>query len=345
MLKPIYFPFTNISKPVFDGINTCFRQTIVYQPSELTVPENLEKWSDSHRLEIRIPVKGDEERLATILKDYNDWAKIHQEKHGLKHAFIRAVGNTTPFFDDTSSSKIKADIKGISRGDDLPQRLDSLFNARVFLALAQEFDLQNEALSHDLNFLGKLENDLINNIRGDSRPDSSFTPWATEKILAIDDSSDYMIPQRITAWTRLMQSDQHLDPEQMAGIFITSSRSVISHLLDSVSHAEQLYNFENIPVTEEPHPAFESWQNNLMDSLHLWVTNPWPFKTEGLLHPPAVQRADRTVSLAFYMVPGETPGGFFSRYGELEFPAVEAQNKDSRFKNILIAYLDAYQSI
>ena len=71
-MKPIYFPFTYISKPVVDALGFCFRQSIVYQPARFTVSESLQNWSQDGLLEIRIPFEGDEERLEPLLpiQDY-----------------------------------------------------------------------------------------------------------------------------------------------------------------------------------------------------------------------------------------------------------------------------------
>jgi hypothetical protein len=325
MLKPIYFPFTTISKPVFDAIKTGFRQTIVYQPADLTVPENLQKWSENNQLQLRIPVKGDEEKLAAILKAYKEWAKLHYEKQGLKQAFIRAVRNTSPFFDETSASQIKADIKGKTRGDGLSKRPDWLFDSRVFLAMAQEFDQQNEALRNDFDLLGKMENDLVKNFQDQSGQVSDFARKTMENMLPTDDSADYMIPERMKAWARLVMSDQHLHQELMPGLFITNSRAVISYLLDSSSHAEQVFRFESIPVIEKPHPMLESWQDSLMDTLNRLASTPWPYQLKKISHPPPDKIANRTVSLNFYIMPGEMPSGFIARYGEYEYPSVEAQ--------------------
>ena len=66
-MKPVYFPFTFISRPVIEAVSACFRQIVVYQPSERHVPEQMRQWAESGMLEIRIPVKEDEERLEADL--------------------------------------------------------------------------------------------------------------------------------------------------------------------------------------------------------------------------------------------------------------------------------------
>jgi hypothetical protein len=156
-----------------------------------------------------------------------------------------------------------------------------------------------------------------------------------------DDSADYMIPERMKAWARLVLSDQHLYQELMPGLFVTHSRAVISYMMDSASLAEQVFRLESIPVSEKPHPTLESWQDSLMDALHLLVSTPWPYQLQRISHPPSDKIVKRTVSLNVYIMPGELPSGFISRYGESAYSSVEAQNANTQFKNILIAHIDA----
>ena len=207
--------------------------------------------------------------------------------------------------------------------------------------MAQEFDQQNEALRNDFDLLEKMENDLVKNFQDQSVQASDFAPKTMENMLPKDDSADYMIPERMKAWARLVLSDQQIHQELMPGLFITNSRAVISYLLDSAPHAEQVFRFESMPVIEKPYPMLESWQDSLMDTLNRLASTPWPYQLQKISHPPADKIANRMVSLNFYIMPGEMPRGFISRYGEYEYPPVEAQNTNTRLKNILIAHIDA----
>jgi hypothetical protein len=86
-MKPIYFPFTFISEPVFDALSACFGKIVVYQSSKVNIPENMKEWDNSGKLEIRIPIEGDEEKIDNILQDFKTWAQLHQgsELSFLKH--------------------------------------------------------------------------------------------------------------------------------------------------------------------------------------------------------------------------------------------------------------------
>ena len=138
-MKPIYFPFTHISPKIFKALSACFRQTVVYQPSSRKVPEKMQAWRKSGGLDIRIPVEGNEKEIDEILKDYWAWVNLHQ---GSEIAFLKTQADKIPLFDETSTRQIMADIKNKGgRQNRSQEKPDPLFEARLFLHVAQELDL------------------------------------------------------------------------------------------------------------------------------------------------------------------------------------------------------------
>ena len=179
-MKPIYFPFTYISEPVLEALSAFFKQIIVYQPSSLNIPESMQKQADSGLLEIRIPVNGDENKIDNILKDYKSWANIHQ---GSEMAFFKTKPDIIPFFGEFSTSQIKADIKKKKQKQQNEKKQDSLLNARIFLHMAQEFDLQNLEINKALLLSEEKTLDLIDNLKGEDEDELSFKGNDREKIL------------------------------------------------------------------------------------------------------------------------------------------------------------------
>ena len=86
-------------------------------------------------LDIRIPVEANGEFLDKVLKDYRAWVNIHQ---GTETAFLAARANKIPFFDENASSQIRADLKKIGKQIPAEEKPDPLFNAKLFLHMAQE---------------------------------------------------------------------------------------------------------------------------------------------------------------------------------------------------------------
>jgi len=52
-MKPIYFPFTYISKPVAEALYACFGKAIVYHPSSKNIPEETHRLVERGLLDIR----------------------------------------------------------------------------------------------------------------------------------------------------------------------------------------------------------------------------------------------------------------------------------------------------
>lgn len=334
-MKPIYFPFTYISKPVVEALGACFRQTVVYQPSSQNVPEKMRKWEKKGVLDIRVPVKSDENKLDAVLKDYRAWVNFNQ---GSEISFLKTHAHTIPFFDDTSVLKIREDIKknaqaGQFHKNHAQKETDLLFNSRMFLHVAQEFDIQNREINRDFLLLEAMEQDLIKNLKGENETLSMENNL--NHTLKTDDPGSYMTSERIEAWGHLLRHDQ-----EISGVFITSSRSAFEHLIDKASTAEKLIRFDTITMLENGAEAAERWQDNLMEQLDMLARNSWPASTDGIEIAPADKGDGKKVALTLYILPGETPHEFFARcVGHNVLQAGEG-DKDIKFKNTLIGLIE-----
>jgi len=329
-MKPIYFPFTYISRPVIQALSACFRQTVVYQPSALRIPEEMHKWTESGVLDIRVPVKGREDKLAAILKDYENWTNLH---HGGALDYFKARHDSVPFFDETSASQIRADIKGENRKSQSQDKSEDLLNARFFLHIAQDLDLQNNKLSRDLLLIEAMEQNFMNNLKGEDKiPQPETTAKGKFKI---DDHGIYMTAERLEAWIHLGQYDQ-----QASGLYITTSRSVFDELMDCAPEAEMLIGFDAVPVYESRTREIERWQDGLFKNLNTLLTNPWPLSTDEMFELPAANGYDKTVAIKFYVIAGEAPQKFFARCVDSASLSGEDEKTAGTIKNTLIGIIE-----
>ncbi|MCG2757406.1 MAG: hypothetical protein L6263_03090 [Desulfobacteraceae bacterium] len=328
-MKPIYFPFTYISEPVLEALSAFFKQIVVYQPSSLNVPESMQKLADSGLLEIRIPVKGDENKIDNILKDYKSWANIHQ---GSEMAFFKMNPDKIPFFDDSSALQIKADIKKKKQKQQNEKKQDSLLNARIFLHIAQEFDMQNWEINKNLLLLEEKTLNLIDNLKGED--ELSFKENDIKKTLKTDYQSDYMTPDRIIAWTHMLQYDQDISE-----LFITNNRSAIEHLIEKTPEAKIVLNIDSIPLTNSDDEKREKWQNSLNEQLELILGDSLPVSEDIKIKSPFDKDDGKKVSLTLYLVPGESPYKFFTRSAWHKTPVKEI-NKEASFNNTLIGFVE-----
>jgi hypothetical protein len=329
-MKPIYFPFTYISKPAAQALAACFAQTAVYQLSTSKVPDEMRESVDNGILEIRIPVHDNGEKLDAIVKEYRTWADVHR---GSEIGFLKSMADKIPFFDESSSSQIRAQIKETEKETPSREKPDPLFHARLFLHMAQELDLQNDRLTRDLVAVDAMEEDFMKALKGENEDDPVRA--GAIKALETDDPGHYMTRERIKSWTLLMQQDP-----QVSGLFITHSRAVLDLLMDRMPEMEQVTRFDAVPAGIPDAEARASWQDELIKHLENLATGPWPAEVEAMANPPEVPGSESTVALTLFIAPGKTPHEFFAQC--LETYALQAESKpDSpRFKNTLIGLVE-----
>jgi hypothetical protein len=329
-MKPIYFPFTFMTKPVCQTLAACFRQTAVYQISSIKIPDEMQQLEKSGILDIRIPVKYDGDKLDAIIKQYRSWANSHQ---GSEMAFLKARAHEIPFFDETSTRQIAADIKskgGHQNGSQ--EKSDPLLNAGLFLHLAQEYEIQNLTLTEDLQAVEAMEQDFMKDLKGESQDLDEEA--ALEKRLGAHDPGYYMTKERVHAWTRIMQRDQ-----EGSGIFVTTSRSVFESLIDSTPEAELVGVLDAIPVVDNEVEALETWRDELMKHLEMLATVVWIAKTDPIITAPKIAGCETTVSLTLYIVPGKTPHEFFNHYVEHDVFNYKEKYQKVKLKNTLLGFI------
>lgn len=163
-MKPIYFPLTYISEATAAALASCFGQTAVYQPCSRNVPETMQKYAEDGVLDIRVPAKKDDERLEAVFNAYKAWAELHQ---GSELAFFKTRKDAVPFFGDTCPSQIRSELRKDMQGPaEEQEKTDPLFNARLFLCMAQESDIRNIEVSRDMTAFESKERDMLNALKG-----------------------------------------------------------------------------------------------------------------------------------------------------------------------------------
>jgi len=329
-MKPTCFPFTYIPKSVGKALSACFRQTAVYQISGTKIPEEMQELVKDGILDIRIPVEVNGEFLDKILKDYRSWVNIHQ---GTETAFLAAMANKIPFFDESASSQIRADIKKIGKQIPAEEKPDPLFSAKLFLHMAQEFDLQKKGLDQDLMDIDAMEDDFMKNLKWED--DDDHARAVARRQWDKDDPGHFMTTERINAWVSIMLQDS-----QASGLFITTSRAVLEHLIDIVPEMEQVIRLDAIPIDVDEDETLSNWQDGLIETLEMLATGNWPAPMDDIANPPEIPGSEEKVSLTLYIVPNKTPYEYFADCVETDVFQAESAKTGIRFKNTLIGLIE-----
>ena len=327
-MKPVYFPFTYVSDRVAEALAGGFGQFIVYRPLNDKVPEEMQRWIQRGLLELRVPVSEYEQVLKTAVKNYLDWANLHLRDSAVKPAEIKSRMGALPFFDDFSSAKIVADVKEKIQGGSTDKIPDSTLSARLFLCLAQEFDRQNQEAVRELYRYHQKNAQLIKQLKMEEDPLADELQMEPTPDLL----SDYMVIDRVQAWTRIF----HRDPDESA-LFVTSSSPVMAHLLERSPTAARLMHLESMPLGIEKTAAGESWRENLAFNLVQWARNEKGAAAAVLNDAVDLPPSENNVSLDVYLVPDQIPCEFFARCADLNdtVPCVQP----GKFENTLIALI------
>lgn len=329
-MKPIYFPFTYIPESLGKALAACFGQIAVYQISGEKVPEDMQNLVKDGILDIRIPMEINSELLDKIYNDYRVWIDTHQ---GTEIAFLKTMAHEIPYFDENASSQIRAEIKKTTRQTPIQKKPDSLFNAGLFLHMAQEYDLQNERLSRDLRDIDTMEADFMKDLKGEEEDIQSSA--MKHKPIEIQDPGRYMTAERLSAWTSFMLKDP-----QDSDVFITTSRAVIEHIIDIWPETKQINRFDAVSLGGEQDDAWASWQREFMKSLEMLAAHSQPDGADDMAAPPEASGTKTNISLTLYGVPKKLPRECFSRFVETHALHDDSIKTSPPFKNTIIGLIE-----
>jgi len=228
-------------------------------------------------------------------------------------------------------SQIRADISKRSGIDQAPKESDDIFSARLFLHIAQEFDLHNIDLNQNLRSIENVEQELFKSLHGEDEALHQHT--VGKELFHAEDPGLFLPVQRLKAWTRLMQPDR-----EMSGVFITTSRFVFDELLDKLPGLELVIGLDSIPL----HAGRDEtkWQDDLLESLNRLCCNAWPVSTDGMFAVASPDGYDQCVSIKLYIAAGEIPYDVFARCLAGNSLPAEFQTEAARFKNTLIGIIE-----
>ena len=338
-MTPIYFPHTFVTRPVMEAVQACFRPVVLYQPTAMDIPPPLREWEKTGQVELRVPVSAEEEKLASLLTDFRNWAALHRDKRGIDLAYFRTRKDRWPFFDETSGAWILADIKG--KGRTVTPSYDTrLLNARLLLCIAQEMDAQNDSVLTDLRQANEMEKSLFRHLRGDEA-----IPHLETGALRAEPGAgaDYMINERIGAWALLAAEDAIQKGPDASGIFVTTSRSVAAYLTETRPAAVKVFEAADVPVDSGRPEIMDNWRRGLLERLiDLVRADQAAEASDNKNWPPVpiVEGPAGGATLRVYLFSGQSPGtllrGAFSTSDE---PATGGE-VETRLKNTVVAWID-----
>lgn len=302
-MTPIYFPFTWADASTLQSITTVFPKIAIYQPARQQTPLWLHPFEKAETIEIRVPIPEECEHLKIMAADYQNWARLHQ---GNDLAFLKSRMTDAPFIDHLSS-RIQSEILHYEETLQTPSR-NPVFNARLFLEIAADYDAQQSALNTDLASIEHLENRLMAAIGGPSEVEETVAIGNFS--LAPDHPGDFMTAERLQAWSTLfLADDHHRTPDD---IWITPRSSVIDWIREEYEMA-QILEINCIPIRKTVDDNFRFWQENILTYLTHLQKTPWPAPLKTFEPPDSEYAWEDAVSVKGYLLPNLSPDHFFQK--------------------------------
>lgn len=315
-MKPVYMPYNYLSEPQATAICDILGTVVLPSPFNSVRSHRIRQLAGEGKIEIHAHNAPDDDDLITAMHDFRQWADLHAGKRGGISEFLMKRRSLTPFFDDTSTAQIRAEIKrerGAIRPDHSAERL---FGFRLFLALAQDFDEKSDEINQEFDAIQEIEREVLNDLKGEGH-----VPPEIRGSAGLMDSIDYMLPERMKNWAGLFLTNP-VD----SGIFVTSSRSVVDCLIDDI--ADRVH-----PVACDCDMAWiRSWccvngdddlAAKLNDKMKMLVESPSPLDQLAKIEKiPSGADAHAIIPprLSCWLVAGMPPHDLFSRFTEITPP-------------------------
>ncbi len=254
-------------------------------------------------LEIRVPVTKDSDKLETLVADYQNWARLHQ---GSDLAFLKTRQPAAPFIDHLSS-QIRSDILHYQDSPTDPAH-DPVFNARLFLEIAAAYDAQQAELNCDLAKIQNLEKRFAAAL-GDHAEMEEPVPLGNMPLFQ-DDPGDFMLAERLQAWSILFLQDQ--SQRTADDLWVTSRLSVVEWLRDEVD-MEPVLEINCIPIQKTIDDNTRFWQESIMAYLSQLQTAPWPSAVKTFEPPSSDYAWENAVSVKGFIIPNQRPDSLLQK--------------------------------
>lgn len=234
---PVCFPFTFIAEETAEAFYRRFGRIVVYQPITGQAPVSMAGLADRGVIEIRCPAVGDESRLTQLYRAFTDWGAMH----GKDAAWLKSL-SLKDFYNQAFAVEIRSEILKFGETE-AREEPDPILNARLFLQLAQEYDLRESEIVQDIQSADMAAENLFEQLKGEAGAavgDRIAGPRA-----AGDDAGSHMPETRMAAWSTLARCDAG-DP----AVFLTHSPAVMDQVAEAFPSLTLLDTREGLPEAD-----------------------------------------------------------------------------------------------
>ncbi len=255
-----YFPFTFLSETLIRPLTAILGSVNLLAPLPKRMSPAVSELVAAGTVHLCTPDGADAARIEQALKQFTAWAALQGGKPGDLKRFFQSAQGLGAWHQGPPTAEIRAQLRRAADAPESPPPIDPLLNAGVFLALAHDYDEQQEALGRDLGSVHTLEKRFGEILGGASDGDTVLGP--SLKFAAADRATDpgaFMTAQRMQAWAELA-----IACGVPATLLVTTSRAVWELFRDDFSESTHLLE-ANLNLTADPDagrpPSSEAWRS------------------------------------------------------------------------------------
>lgn len=249
-LEYLIFPFTYLSRKKAVWLSTLLGPPTLIQPSERLAAET-DRMQQEGLLRIKTPVSGKEEALGSRLEACRSFHQGHPHND---MAFLKAMAYQKSD-DESLSAQIRSEILRYGLQSAGPK--DPLLDAMVFLRLAEQFDMQEQAIEEDLKRVEDLECDFLRKLGAEEEEPLTELLALPAGSQPKEEAEPHLPDERLRAWSILSGQDV----SSLPAVWLTTSKLVMESLLDALPGAGTEIQRIVLPdIGKEAPSLLEKWR-------------------------------------------------------------------------------------
>ena len=261
-MKPLFFPFTHVSEEDAAALRTCFNGFCHLGVSRLD-----ELLPQDPAVEVVLPSDKEMVSILAMIEEYRQWARVNQGGAGQ----LKARVPEAPYFtSDTGISSLKSTIErqagagqeqGLGGGD---KQRDALFNALVFLRMAQEADGAIDQIDRKFSLISKSEARLFSALRGNGLPAAAVA--SADRSQAVNrDRGSTRTDRRIFSWACFFRERMDFSTDAEPLLPVTTSPAVMDYFQSMAKKSTKVLDIGNFKVHERSCEQSKPWKRHLSD--------------------------------------------------------------------------------
>jgi hypothetical protein len=329
-MTPIYFPFTWADARSIQALIAVFNRIAVYRPSVSNPISWMQPFLESGRLELRTPVREESDKLHQLAAEYRNWAQLHQGNDLLS---MKTVQSSSAFLENFSSN-IQSEILHYSESTQAPAA-DRVFNARLFLEIAETYDAQQVELNRDISTIRTMEKKFMDAL-GDHEDWEEPVPLGNLSLIQ-DDPGNFMLTERLQAWSILCLQGMTACTEN--NLLVTFRSSVIDWLRNDFP-MEPVLSISRMPLNLTQDDNTRLWQENVLSYLKKLSESPWPGTVQSFEPPGSDYTWEDSLSINGFIIPGLSLTSMLQKLASGPISCAEPIVSDSNPPHTLVVAVD-----